>query len=63
MVTLLILTLATWRIASLLAIEDGPDQIFARLRHWAGVRYDQHNQPYGENELAKGLLCLWCNSV
>ena len=63
MLTLIVLTLATWRIASLLAIEDGPDQIFAKLRHWAGVRYDEHSQPYGETELAKGLLCLWCNSV
>lgn len=63
MVSLLVLTLAVWRLSSLLAIEDGPYQMFTKLRHKAGVRYDQYSNPYGETELAKGILCIWCVSV
>lgn len=60
---LLILALATWRLASLLAAEDGPFHILKRMRHLAGVKWDASSQPYGSNELAKGLICVWCNSV
>lgn len=59
----LILALATWRLASLLAQEDGPGDIFARLRKAAGVRYGPDNAPYGTNSLARGVLCIACNSV
>lgn len=61
--TPLILALATWRIAHLLAYEEGPACIFERLRVKAGVRYDAQSQPYPATHLAKGLTCLWCNSV
>jgi len=60
---LLILILATWRLSSLLVSEAGPGDVFARLRHWAGVRYDDVGQPYGINLLARGLVCVWCVSV
>lgn len=60
---LLVLALATWRMASLLASEDGPFECFGKLRHLLGVRYDQSSQPYGTNWLAKGVTCVWCNSV
>ena len=63
MTDLIVLALATWRIASLLAIEDGPGQAFAKFRRDAGVRYDDYSQPYGTTELAKGILCIWCVSV
>lgn len=35
---LLVAVFATWRVAHLLAFEDGPWGVVARLRHWAGPR-------------------------
>jgi len=58
----LILALATWRIANLLTYEDGPFAAFERLRYRLGVRHDDYGR-HAKNELARGLLCLWCNSV
>lgn len=58
-----VLALATWRLASLLSREDGPFYLFARARHWAGVRYNEQSQMISTNHLAEGVLCLWCNSV
>jgi len=60
---ILILILATWRLAHLLAEEAGPYDLLGRLRHLAGVRYDDVGNVYGSNELARGLICVWCNSV
>lgn len=60
---LVILVLATWRIASLLAQEDGPFDLFERLRVLAGTRYNQQSEPVGLTPLAQGLLCVWCTSV
>lgn len=60
---MVILILATWRLSSLLASEPGPWDVFGRLRHLAGVRLDDVGTPYGLDELARGLLCVKCNSV
>lgn len=62
---IIILALATWRMASLLADEDGPFDVFARLRLARGVEYDQQGQPYvpGGSEVAFQVICLWCNSL
>jgi len=57
-----ILGLATWRISNLLVNEDGPWDIFSKLRHLAGVRYDEHSSLYSTNELSKLLMCVWCLS-
>jgi len=62
-IDLLILALATWRLSSLLAQEDGPYDMFAKLRRRLGVRYDAHRRPSGENVIARGVICVWCNSV
>jgi hypothetical protein len=43
--------------------EDGPFDVFARLRHLLGVRYDESNCAYGTNWLAKGVVCPACASV
>lgn len=59
----IVLALATWRLTSLLVWEEGPLDVFARLRHLLGVRYDQRNQPYGSNWFAKGVVCPACASV
>jgi hypothetical protein len=49
---LLRLTLATWRITSLLVQERGPYALLLRLReHHAGT------------EVGKALECVWCTSV
>jgi hypothetical protein len=51
--TLLLYSLATWRISSLLCNEDGPADIFKRLR--AAVC---------RSPFLSGLLsCVWCCSV
>ena len=63
MLDLLILVGATWRLTSLLVWEEGPFEVFARLRHLLGVRYDDQSQPYGANWLAKGVICPACTSV
>lgn len=71
-----LLSLATWRMASLLAREDGPAYLFLKLRRAAGVVYEDEetvNKETGEKEvettmtptnwLAEGLICMKCNSV
>lgn|SRR5690554_6737384 len=60
---LLILALAAWRLSRLLAFEDGPAQMLARLRYAVGVRYDAHSQAYAVTEAAKLVLCYYCSSV
>lgn len=60
---LLVLALATFRLASLFARESGPFEMFYRFRHMVGVRYDQMSRPEGSNQFAKGLICVWCNSL
>ncbi len=54
---LLIVSLATWRLACLLHAEDGPWAIFDRLRYWAGTYREP--QPF----LGQLLGCFWCLSV
>ena len=61
--TTIILTLATWRISSLLVNEMGPYDIFETLRYRLGVRYDERSVRYGNNEIAKLFVCVWCLSV
>ena len=59
----LILALATWRLSSLLSIEDGPYDIFDRLRAYVGIWYDDYSIAQSNNELARMLKCVWCVSV
>jgi hypothetical protein len=61
--TILVLVLATWRLTSLLVWEDGPFEVFARLRRLLGVRYDEKSQAVGTNWFAKGVICPACASV
>lgn len=62
-VTLLVLSFAVWRISSLFVDEDGPGDIFAKIRYYVGVRYDQNSEAYGTNIVADAFTCLWCFSV
>jgi hypothetical protein len=59
----LILSLATFRISSLIAQEDGPFQLFEWVRGKMGVKRDDMGEQYGTNTFAVGLICIWCNSV
>lgn len=63
MVDLLLLSLAVWRLSSLFAREDGPYDIFIKIRLKAGVSIDEFGEEYSTNMLSKGLLCIWCNSL
>lgn len=58
----IILSLASWRISSLLVNEDGPYQLFSRLRHLAGVYHDEWNEAKSNYEIGKLFTCLWCFS-
>lgn len=57
-----ILALSAWRLASLVANEDGPWMIFKRIRQRAEQWCDQYKfcRELGLSEL---LTCEWCNSV
>jgi hypothetical protein len=59
LLTLTVYALAAWRLAHLLAEEDGPWAVFARLRACAGV--DDLGQPW--SELGAMLSCIYCLSV
>jgi len=63
MLEIFVLVLATWRLTSLLVWEVGPFEVFSKLRHLLGVRYDETSQPYGTNWFAKGVVCPACASV
>lgn len=59
----LILALATFRISSLIADEDGPLGLFEWLRGRVGVKRDERGDNYGTNNFAVGVVCILCNSV
>ena len=63
LVTLLILGLAAWRIASFLVVEDGPRDISGKFRYFIGVRHSEKDAvPYGTNIAAQAFTCVWCLS-
>jgi len=62
-VELFILGMATWRLTSLLVNEEGPWNIFARLRYMIGIRYNERSERVSMNVLAEGLSCVWCSSI
>ena len=61
----LIYSLATWRIASLLVQEDGPGNVFRRLREAAGIEHDDNGDVYlvPDTFFAGVLSCIWCCSI
>ena len=54
----LIIGFAAWRVAHLLVEEDGPFDIFEKLRQFAGVR-----SGLVEGFWPKLFSCVWCMSV
>lgn len=61
----IVLSLATWRLTSLLYTEDGPKQVFRKLRSALGILHDSEGEPAGYPETFWGGLfaCFWCLSV
>ena len=47
----------------MLAREDGPADIFMRIRNMLGVEYNQYAEAYGTNIASKAILCVWCSSI
>lgn len=59
---LLLAALATYRLAQLVAIDDGPGDVFLRLRVWAGsYEYGQDERP--KSNLGRLLACPYCVGV
>lgn len=60
-----ILSLATWRLSSLLTREDGPFYIFRRLRELNGIVHDEDGNAIvvPERFFALLLSCSWCVSI
>lgn len=61
--TFILLSLATWRISNLLIHEDGPLDVFARLRFLVGVKYDEKSNTYGTNFVSILFSCIYCMSI
>lgn len=47
----------------MISTEDGPFDIFIRIRALLGVRYDAWGKPILNGTFARGISCLWCCSV
>jgi hypothetical protein len=64
-VELVVLALATGRLANLLADDSqgGPFQILWKFREWAGVRYSRDGVVSHTNSLSELILCVFCNSI
>lgn len=60
--TFFYLSLAAWRLASLISNEDGPWKMFRRLRELAEQLCNKYRfcREFGIHEL---ITCEWCNSV
>lgn len=63
MLELIILGLATWRISYMLVGEQGPYNIFEKLRHKVGVEYLDDGTPYIRNTWGELFTCMWCMSI
>lgn len=61
---IVILTGATWRIASLLTYERGPARMFERLRSLTGIRHNDKGRPevVPDGFWPELLSCVWCLS-
>lgn len=54
--------LATWRLARMLVQEDGPLDVFTRLRLRSGIEYDANGRPYIWPTW-NPLHCVYCTSI
>jgi hypothetical protein len=65
LVAVIILSLATWRISSLLTKEAGPFAVFKRARELTGITHDDNGDivMIPDRFFAQLLSCVWCTSV
>ena len=55
----ILLTLATYRLARLIAIDDGPADVLLKLRSlWGAYDYGENGQ--ARTSLGRGLTCPYC---
>ena len=62
LITVLVVGLATYRIARMLVLEDGPGDVFLRVRAWAGC-YDYGQDGRAQTNLGRALNCMHCTGV
>lgn len=62
---LVVFGLATWRMASLLAEESGPFDVFMKMRKLSGIIHDPDKivAMIPDNFFAQMISCVWCNSI
>ena len=67
MLNLVLLSLATWRMSSMVRDEAGPYQVFDTFRNWAGITEIYHDgirELYSNDTLLADIIqCFWCLSV
>ena len=63
MFELIVLALATWRISYMLVVEQGPYNIFDKLRHRVGVQHLEDGTPFAHNTWGELFTCVWCMSM
>ena len=65
LLSLAIFGLAVWRIASLFVHENGPFDIFRKVREWVGIQHDENGNPWivPDKFAAQLLSCVWCASL
>lgn len=61
--TLLIFSLATWRLSFMLVHETGPYDIFGKLRDAVGVSYDEYGNIVAGRTMGELFACVNCMSV
>lgn len=57
--------LAVWRVSSLLVHEQGPFNVFTKIRELAGIQHDTDGKVWiiPSNFFAQVLSCVWCVSL
>lgn len=57
------LGLAVWRVSYMLVHEEGPNDVFIKLREASGVQYDDKTgETVSWNDWTP-LICIWCTSL
>ncbi len=62
---IVIIVLAIWRVTRLVGDprEAGPYNLLDKMRTKVGIVYNEFSVLEGENEFARGLVCVYCLSV
>lgn len=61
-IDLLVLSLASFRLSSLISLEEGPFSLFVRIRARLGA-YDYDEQGRVKSSLGRGISCPYCVGV